>query len=386
MKKLLLLFMLADFALNAQNVGIGTSTPDGSAALDIESTDGGILVPRMTSTNRDAISSPATGLMIFNITNEQFEFYNSAAWVPVSAEASTAWELNTDSAYVALATKSDGTARSNPTAFVITDDGKLGLGTTDPKGDFSLEGATTVNFDLVTQSTNNSIRAQMRMFSGGQQGGVNSYGYNFAVGGDRFTIRDINQKADRLILNGDGRFGFGTAPVAAFRAKFNGDIQATGNVQSGGTVLTSDSRLKSNVQELTNALGIIENLSPVSYIKASIDTGSESRSEFGFLAQDVQKVLPQLVYGVESDTTYLSLDYNSFIAILTKASQEQSSLIKNQQTEIELLKERLDRLEEDEVQTAGVLGATVTEILLGVLLVVLVFRARRVAARMHTEI
>ena len=46
-------------------VGIGTTTPDASAALDITSTTGGLLVPRMTAVQRDAITSPAQGLIIF---------------------------------------------------------------------------------------------------------------------------------------------------------------------------------------------------------------------------------------------------------------------------------------------------------------------------------
>lgn len=46
-------------------VGIGTTTPDASAALDITSTTGGLLVPRMTAAERDAITSPAQGLIIF---------------------------------------------------------------------------------------------------------------------------------------------------------------------------------------------------------------------------------------------------------------------------------------------------------------------------------
>ncbi|MCB0714355.1 MAG: hypothetical protein KDD67_18660 [Ignavibacteriae bacterium] len=60
------------------NVGIGTNDPDPSALLDLVSTTGGLLVPRMTSAQRDAIENPATGLLIFNIETGQFE-YNSGS-------------------------------------------------------------------------------------------------------------------------------------------------------------------------------------------------------------------------------------------------------------------------------------------------------------------
>jgi hypothetical protein len=49
-------------------VGIGTTTPDNSSALDISSTNKGLLVPRLTTSERDLIVSPAAGLMIFNTT------------------------------------------------------------------------------------------------------------------------------------------------------------------------------------------------------------------------------------------------------------------------------------------------------------------------------
>jgi hypothetical protein len=55
------LFTATTFA----QVGIGTTTPEASAALDITSTTKGLLLPRMTATQRDAISSPAQGLIIF---------------------------------------------------------------------------------------------------------------------------------------------------------------------------------------------------------------------------------------------------------------------------------------------------------------------------------
>jgi hypothetical protein len=64
---LMLLFLWTTNSLYAQ-VGIGTTTPDASSILDITSTTQGILMPRLTSIERDAVTLPATGLMIFNTT------------------------------------------------------------------------------------------------------------------------------------------------------------------------------------------------------------------------------------------------------------------------------------------------------------------------------
>lgn len=68
MKKIFSIFLIAlSLAMNAQ-VGIGTDTPDVSSILDVVSTSKGVLVPRMTTAQRDAIVTPAKGLMIYNIT------------------------------------------------------------------------------------------------------------------------------------------------------------------------------------------------------------------------------------------------------------------------------------------------------------------------------
>jgi uncharacterized protein (TIGR02145 family) len=63
----------------AQNVGINTTgaTPDPSAGLDINFTDLGLLIPRMTTAQRNAIASPANSLLIFNTTTNCVEAYNS---------------------------------------------------------------------------------------------------------------------------------------------------------------------------------------------------------------------------------------------------------------------------------------------------------------------
>lgn len=69
------------------SVGIGTLTPNASAAIDIVSTSQGLLAPRMTKVQRDAIVSPATGLLIFQTnSNPGFYFYTGAAWTPLSSK------------------------------------------------------------------------------------------------------------------------------------------------------------------------------------------------------------------------------------------------------------------------------------------------------------
>lgn len=72
---LLILFFGITQTVSAQ-VGIGTITPDVSSILDIQSNDKGILLPRLSTLERDAISLPANGLLIYNTTTSNFNFYN----------------------------------------------------------------------------------------------------------------------------------------------------------------------------------------------------------------------------------------------------------------------------------------------------------------------
>ena len=61
-------------------VGTGTLTPTSSAALDINSITQGFLPPRLTTTQRDLITTPVAGLTIWNITNTQLEVYDGSYW------------------------------------------------------------------------------------------------------------------------------------------------------------------------------------------------------------------------------------------------------------------------------------------------------------------
>ena len=67
-------------------VGIGTTNPNTSAALDITSTTKGFLPPRMTTTERNAIGTPATGLVIFNTTTNGLEFKSSTGWTSLTTD------------------------------------------------------------------------------------------------------------------------------------------------------------------------------------------------------------------------------------------------------------------------------------------------------------
>ncbi len=83
-KSLLLTALLFSGVVYSQNVGINANgaTPDPSAILDVSSSSKGLLTPRMTQSERNAISSPATGLLIYQTDNSPgFYYYNGTSWV-----------------------------------------------------------------------------------------------------------------------------------------------------------------------------------------------------------------------------------------------------------------------------------------------------------------
>jgi len=71
-------------AILAQNVGIGTSTPDPSARLDVSDNQRGILIPRLTTAERNAITSPARSLLIYNTDCDEYQYYiPGTGWVSI---------------------------------------------------------------------------------------------------------------------------------------------------------------------------------------------------------------------------------------------------------------------------------------------------------------
>jgi hypothetical protein len=123
---LLLLSITATLALSAQqNVGIGTTNPDPSAALDINSTNKGLLVPRMTTAQRDAIVNPALGLIILNLDDKCVDIYNGTGWIK-----NCGFSITIDTAAGVWTKKADfgGSGRYGAVGFSIDGKGYMGTG------------------------------------------------------------------------------------------------------------------------------------------------------------------------------------------------------------------------------------------------------------------
>jgi hypothetical protein len=127
-------------------------------------------------------------------------------------------------------------------------------------------------------------------------------------------------------------------------------------IYTGSLGITSDLRLKSNIETLPSSLDMIKKLNPVRYMKKdNIASTLYNHEEMGFIAQEIQKVLPILVIeGSDKDKT-LSVNYISLIPLLTKAIQEQQTHIDEKAKQTDELKKQLDRLQKEIDELRGLI-------------------------------
>jgi trimeric autotransporter adhesin len=159
------IFLLCSNYVQAQNIfpstgsaGIGTATPNASSILDMVSTSKGMLMPRMTITQRDAIVSPATGLIIYQTNSTPgFYYYNGSAWAAVKAKG---WSLTGNSG-TNPATNFLGTTDAQPLIFKINNQkaGYLGTSSTTNTG----FGYQTLNSN--TTGVSNTANGYQAMYS-----------------------------------------------------------------------------------------------------------------------------------------------------------------------------------------------------------------------------
>ena len=130
----ILLIALLSFSLSAMAqvaINIDGSAPDNSAMLDVKSTDKGLLIPRLTTTNRVALEANATGgLMVYDTDLDKFFIFEGTSWHEVSA--GNVWAHNTDKTYL-----------SN-----IGDD--VGIGTSSPIKKLHIVGSDTLGSILIS--------------------------------------------------------------------------------------------------------------------------------------------------------------------------------------------------------------------------------------------
>ena len=289
-------------------VGIGTSSP--TAELDIESTSPEIHLNDSDGVVGGAITSKVvflasgsthgnvgfgTGSGIMAVTNNQGNLYLQAD--VNNAQASSFINFTID----------------NSTKMRITNAGRVGIGTTAP--------ATTLDV------TNGTIRTQS------SQGGYGNSAGNFHIDSKASTAGSVYLNwfsGTGGVRCGNGAAGYGIAYAAEFQA-------------------VSDRRLKENISYFDSGLAKILQLKP-----ATFDFINGENNQKGFIAQDVEAVIPEVVRtttmpdsngSVDETDTYLTINSSAIIPYLVAAVQEQQGIIQEQQTIIDSFETRLAALE-----------------------------------------
>ena len=152
MKKILFFlgFILSMSDSFAQNIGIGTKSPDATAMLDITSSSKGMLIPRMTTAQRNAISLPANGLLVYDSTDNSFWFRKANSWVALSGSGNgnSVWQKQDSSVYV-------------------NNGDNVGVGTNKPANKLHVTGAFLVNEPFNQTDTLPTVSQTMTMINGG---------------------------------------------------------------------------------------------------------------------------------------------------------------------------------------------------------------------------
>jgi hypothetical protein len=112
----------------------------------------------------------------------------------------------------------------------------------------------------------------------------------------------------------------------SYKLKVDGNIYISGNIVS-----LSDSRYKTNIKIIENAMNKINNLRGVYYDYKDVNIG-ENRRQIGMIAQEVEKVVPEAVYSTRDDIK--SLSYDKIIGLLIEGMKEMSKQINNLEEKI----------------------------------------------------
>jgi hypothetical protein len=290
MKKILyILYCLFILNIADAQTGIGTTTPDASAKLDVSSTSKGFLPPRMTSLQRTGISSPASGLMVYQTDGTAgLYYYGSSGWIYI---------INSTTNVVAVVNGGTGTTTSTGTGSVVL--------STNPT-------LTSIITPVITGGTSTTQTLTFKPTSGN---GITGADHIFQVGNNGGT------EAMRILNNGN--VGIGTSSPTV-KLQVNGDIIANSIAGS------SDLRFKTNIRPVTNVLDKIKALRGV-YFNWNQNEYPEkqfgSNVELGFIAQEVEKIVPEIVTKDKTKEEYRSVKYDKLVALLVEAIKEQQKQI-----------------------------------------------------------
>ena len=113
------------------------------------------------------------------------------------------------------------------------------------------------------------------------------------------------------------------------------ELTVGGNMLANSYLKSSDRRLKHDIRPISNSSNLVCGLMPKTYLKKATN-----KQESGFLAQEVENVIPDLVYKDQISGDY-SVDYQGVLPFILEAIKEQQKIIDNNQVQIDKMKDLL---------------------------------------------
>lgn len=334
-----------------QNVGIGTSFPNQKLHIKTEQAADGILIDNHAVDGDPILQFGINGQPRYTIGVDD----SDADKFKIGSTS-----LNSGTLLTFTVAKRLGLNTDNPEHMLHMTNGNFPIGTSSMAVFENLD-TSGVALAGYNQGANNAYNA-IEGVTGFQSGAENPAGVlglalatqtsnltpTIGVVGHSNLWQGIGVVGSRRLDNG---------PDNGFGGQFYYDIGYT-----GGLYNISDRRTKKEIQSISGAIGIVQQLRPVSY---QFDTdqypylGLKEGKEYGFVAQEVQQVLPDITAektfmtqagaprkpGQINDgkpETFVVMDYSRLIPILTQAIREQQTQIDSLKAELEQLKEKVN--------------------------------------------
>jgi trimeric autotransporter adhesin len=310
-KKLLLAISVGlSYLATAQNsVGIGTNSPAASAQLEVNANNKGLLVPRVTNVQMNAIASPANGLLVYNTDSAAFAYRAGAAWVFLKGNttASNDWSTKGNIG-INAATNFIGTTNNVPLNFRVNN---LTAGSIDPillntflgreAGNSTQTGQRNVAIGFSSFSANSN--GEKNTAIGAQSLILNSSGSdNTAVGYDAMLFNTTGSRNTAFGLNALSSLENGDDNVAIGLSALYSNVSGNNNVAVGKDA-GYDNTGSSNVF-LGNNAGYFETGSNKLYIQNS-NAGADQALIYGEFDNKMLSIGGKLGLGTTAPATLL---------------------------------------------------------------------------------
>ncbi len=316
MKKVIfILFILANAYLVVAQTGIGTTTPVNKFEVVTATAD-----PASSglSANGNLRLGPSSGSHVLDFGLSSTSTY---AWLQARYKAAYGTTYN---------------LVFNPIG------GNVGIGTTSPSTTLTVGNAAgTIAGDLTlnpstTQYEGGQITIKKSLVGSTADWIIDQYGTSSANARLRiFNTSELNG----LIIKENGFIGIGNSDPTV-RLQVNGDIIANSIAGS------SDIRYKINIRPVENALDKVKSLRGVYFNwdqKAFPNKEFTDKTEIGFIAQEVEKVLPEVVTKDKTPEEYRSVKYDKVVALLVEAIKEQQKQIDSLTIKVNKLNKKRNR-------------------------------------------